>query len=320
MLGSHLIRSYSKTQSVIAKSSGESELYAAVRASAEGLGMITLLGDFGCKNAKVRVGMDASAAIGMAQRTGLNKVRHVEVDVLWIQEQVARRMLPITKIPGPRNPSDLCTKNVSVALMEQYMEQLCTRFADGRAQVAQKLHALRRQDLTCAHPSVGDELVGKVGGQVIGQVSASPGDGVLLPGVNGGLGPSHNAGGVRDREIKLDGVKTKEKSRSAEERCVDSWISSGKGGEWTRAHRTPRRAMFTPHRVAEGPDKQILLNKIRVTDGTYVGTGQPFQIIDDYTVPSSAHKMLRYGWIGTTKFREVDQQINVELEESSPSA
>ena len=122
MLGSHLIRSYSKTQSVIAKSSGESELYAAVRASAEGLGMITLLGDFGCQNAKVRVGMDASAAIGMAQRTGLNKVRHVEVDVLWIQEQVARRMLPITKIPGPRNPSDLCTKNVSVALMEQYME------------------------------------------------------------------------------------------------------------------------------------------------------------------------------------------------------
>ncbi len=33
MIGSHLIRTYSKTQSVIAKSSGESELYAVVRAS-----------------------------------------------------------------------------------------------------------------------------------------------------------------------------------------------------------------------------------------------------------------------------------------------
>ena len=33
--------------------------------------------------------MDASAAIGMAQRVGLNKVRHIEVDVLWLQEQMA---------------------------------------------------------------------------------------------------------------------------------------------------------------------------------------------------------------------------------------
>lgn len=161
MLGSHLIRPYSKTQSVVAKSSGESKRYAAVRASTEGLGMITLLGDVGLAGAKVRVGMDASAAIGMAQRTGLNKMRHIEVDVLWLQEQTARRMLPISKIPRPRNPSDLCTKNVNVALMERYLEQLNTRFAEGRAPIAQKLHALGRHGLASAHPSVGDLLVGK---------------------------------------------------------------------------------------------------------------------------------------------------------------
>ena len=86
MIGSHLIKSYSKTQSVIAKSSGESELYAAVRASTEGLGMITLLGDFGIPSAKVRVGMDASAAMEIVQRQCLNKLRHVELDVVWIQE------------------------------------------------------------------------------------------------------------------------------------------------------------------------------------------------------------------------------------------
>ena len=54
MVGSHLIRTYSKTQFIIAKSSGESELYACVRASAEGLGIITLLKDFGMCNVKVR--------------------------------------------------------------------------------------------------------------------------------------------------------------------------------------------------------------------------------------------------------------------------
>ena len=36
-IGGHLIRAYSKTQAVIAKSSGESELYGVVRASTEAL-------------------------------------------------------------------------------------------------------------------------------------------------------------------------------------------------------------------------------------------------------------------------------------------
>ena len=87
MLGSHLIRTYSKTQSVVAKSSGESELFGVVRASTEDLGMVTLLSDFGISDAKVSIGMDANAAMEMAQRVGLQKDRHVEVDVLWIQEQ-----------------------------------------------------------------------------------------------------------------------------------------------------------------------------------------------------------------------------------------
>ena len=81
---------YSKTQAVIAKSSGESELYAVVRASTEALGILTLLKDFGLLEMRASVGMDASAAIGIVQRQGISKLRPVEVDVLWIQEQQAR--------------------------------------------------------------------------------------------------------------------------------------------------------------------------------------------------------------------------------------
>ena len=104
MVGSRHIRTYSQTQSVIAKSSGESELYTVVRASTEGLGILTLLRVFGMHFTKVRLGIDVSATIAMAQLAGLNKVRHVEVDVLWIQDQVARRMLPISMIPGAQDP------------------------------------------------------------------------------------------------------------------------------------------------------------------------------------------------------------------------
>ena len=78
MLGSHLIRTYSKSQSVVAKSSGESEIYGVVRAWTEGLGTATLLFDFGVSDPKVSIGMDAIAAMGMAQRVGLQKVRHVD--------------------------------------------------------------------------------------------------------------------------------------------------------------------------------------------------------------------------------------------------
>ena len=114
-IGAHLIKSYAKTQAMVAKSSGESELYGVIRASTEALRVSTLLEDFGCVGVKASVGMDANAAIGIVQQRGLNKLSHVELDVLSVQEQQARRLLPLRKVPGPRNPSDMMTKNVDQA-------------------------------------------------------------------------------------------------------------------------------------------------------------------------------------------------------------
>ena len=97
-------------------------MYGVIRASTEALGVSTLLEDFGCIGIKVSVGMDANAAIGIVQRRGLNKLRHVELDVLWIQEQQARRLLPLRKVPGPRKPSDMMTKNVDQAHIDTYLD------------------------------------------------------------------------------------------------------------------------------------------------------------------------------------------------------
>ena len=141
-IGAHLIKSYAKTQARIAKSSGDSELYSVIRASTEALGVSTLLEDFGCIGVKVSVGMDTNAAIGIVQRRGLNKLRHVELDVLWIQEQQARRSLPLRKVPGLRNPSDMMTKNVDQAHIDTYLDLLNLRFDIGRADIAQNLHSM----------------------------------------------------------------------------------------------------------------------------------------------------------------------------------
>ena len=55
------------------------------------------LEDVGSAGVKLSVGVDANAAIGIVQRRGSNKLRHVELDVLWIQEQQARRLFPLRK-------------------------------------------------------------------------------------------------------------------------------------------------------------------------------------------------------------------------------
>ena len=47
MLGKHTLKGWSKTQAFVALSSGESELYAALKVSAEALGLIALLKDLG---------------------------------------------------------------------------------------------------------------------------------------------------------------------------------------------------------------------------------------------------------------------------------
>ena len=98
--------------------------------------MVTLVEDLGIPDAKVSIGMDANTAMVMAQRVGLQKVRHVEVDLLWIQQQ-ARRLLPLCMVSGPQSPSNFCTKNMPTALMEQNWTQLDVHHADGRAVAAQ---------------------------------------------------------------------------------------------------------------------------------------------------------------------------------------
>ena len=43
--------------------------------------------------------------------------------------------------------------------------------------------------------------------------------------------------------------------------------------------------MFTPHRVAGGPGNNIKLDKVRITSGTFVVSGERFKIEDKYTDP-----------------------------------
>ena len=102
-------------------SSGEAEYYAVVRAVAEGLGAQALLQDLGVE-VKLRTWIDSSAAKSVASRTGIGRIRHLEVRFLWLQEVVKQRKVEIKKIKGLDNPADVLTKPLPGAKVEEVLK------------------------------------------------------------------------------------------------------------------------------------------------------------------------------------------------------
>ena len=106
-----------KAQSVIAKSSAEAELHSVTK----GACVQTLMNDVGIDSGII-LSLDASAAKSILERSGLSKVRHMDVNHLWLQEQCARKLVPLMKVDGTKNPSDLLTKHLTVAVIKEHLE------------------------------------------------------------------------------------------------------------------------------------------------------------------------------------------------------
>ena len=109
MIGQHLIKCWSKAQQVVSLSSGEAELYAAVKAASETMGIASLAKDLGIE-LQTQIAVDATAAIGTLSREGLGKAKHVDVQFLWLQERVRHGQMKIHKVHTKLNPADMFTK------------------------------------------------------------------------------------------------------------------------------------------------------------------------------------------------------------------
>ena len=103
MCGGHALKSWASTQKNITLSSAEAELVASVKISTEPIGMTQLAADWGSQ-LKGKVHIDSSAAIGVIQRQGCGKFRHVRVGDLWIQEKVSEGDLEVEKVGGGVEP------------------------------------------------------------------------------------------------------------------------------------------------------------------------------------------------------------------------
>ena len=88
-----------------------------MKGACKGLGVNALLRDLGQHEPKVHLHLDATSARGITERKGLSTVRHIDTDVRWLQEQAARRLLPLNKVLGTESISDLMTKNRTAGIL-----------------------------------------------------------------------------------------------------------------------------------------------------------------------------------------------------------
>ena len=139
MLGKHLIKSWSSTQTSISLSSGEAEFYGCVKAAGVGLGYQSLLQDVGV-SVPLRVWADSTASIGICSRRGLGKLRHIATRYLWIQDRVRDKSFELRKVLGAENPADVFTKHLSGAdRVEHLMKLFGCEYSDGRPESAPQL-------------------------------------------------------------------------------------------------------------------------------------------------------------------------------------
>ena len=96
-MGGKFIKGWSKTMSILCLSSGESELGGLVRACTEGLGIKAIFMDMGI-DLSIKILSDATAAIGMARRLGLGKVRHLATADLCKRSDLEKLLYPNTQV------------------------------------------------------------------------------------------------------------------------------------------------------------------------------------------------------------------------------
>ena len=81
-----------------------------------------MLMDLGVNEGRVILKTDASAALGVAHRLGIGKIRHIEVNQVWLQEKVYRGEIVFEKVSTDENLADALTKPLTFQGIVQHVE------------------------------------------------------------------------------------------------------------------------------------------------------------------------------------------------------
>ena len=153
MIGQHLIKARSRTQNRVTLSSAEAELFAMVKCTTEMLGVKSLMKDWDPDKSGVLYA-DSTAALGIAKRKGAGKLRHTDINTLWVQEVRDREGVTYRKVLGTENPADLMTKYLSRDIINGHMSKLGQEVREGRADKGLEMQGASKGTLGAETPQV----------------------------------------------------------------------------------------------------------------------------------------------------------------------
>lgn len=133
--GGQYIKSWSRTQQCVTLSSAGAELVAMTKLIAGMIGLRQLSHEWG-QAVVGRVYADSTAVLAIAKRKGCRKLRHINVGLLWVQEENAQGIIEFKKVEGKVNPADLMTKHVRPATLSDLCRILNTAWELGRAKTS----------------------------------------------------------------------------------------------------------------------------------------------------------------------------------------
>ena len=81
---------------------------------------------------RITLHSDATAAIGIARRKGLGKIRHLDVTDLWIQDTIRSKQIKLLKVLGTENVADVFTTYVDRTTLEKALANTCFFKVAGR--------------------------------------------------------------------------------------------------------------------------------------------------------------------------------------------
>ena len=112
----------SSSNSVVALSSAESELYAIGAGAQEGLHIANFIKEATTTKVNIRIHTDSTSGKSIATRIGSSKkAKHIDLKYLFIQQLVQSGVLSIHKISTRDNPADILTKYVSAEVLNKHL-------------------------------------------------------------------------------------------------------------------------------------------------------------------------------------------------------
>ena len=135
-----MIKFTSTTQSLIALSVAEAELFAAVKCTSMLIGLPHMATEWGL-TLKMRLYSNSTSARGIAARRGVGKIRHLDTQLLWIQQVVQRKVMEWHNVATTANVADLGTKTLEWKDIAKFINLMGLKWESGQSSLALKAAA-----------------------------------------------------------------------------------------------------------------------------------------------------------------------------------